>query len=155
LISSGLNLTLPTGDVSDAATLNDGTDPSRALWLQPWTGYLLNSGRFYSQGVVSLAAPSESDYPVELFTSVGAGYWLVKSDTSDLRGLIPTVELHVNTPLTNRGGGRRVTAVDEANLTAGVNLLLPRVTVGGAVSVPVFGQGSYRMEALGTVNFRF
>ena len=155
LIASGVNLTLPTGNPATSALLNDGTNPPRALWLQPWTGYVFNYDRFYTQGVVSLAAPSEDAYPVELFTSVAAGYWLVRSDTGDVRGLIPTVELHANTPLTNRGGGRRVTALDETNLTAGLNVLLPRMTLGGAVSFPVLGQSAYRMEALATVNFRF
>ncbi|WP_020475098.1 hypothetical protein [Zavarzinella formosa] len=155
LITSGVNLTLPTGHSGSVALLNNGGVAPRSLWLQPWTGFLFNQDRFYTQGVVSIAAPSQAEYPVEVFTSVGAGYWLVRSDTEGIRGLIPTVELHVNTPLTNRGAGRLVNTQDEANLTTGLNVLLPKMTLGGAIGVPVLGQSSYRLEALATLNFRF
>ena len=97
----GINLTFPTGGRGDTSDLINAEIP-RGVFAQPWIGAVWNSGDAFVQGVSAIVLPTQPVYPVALFNSVGAGYWLYGNGRDSLvRGIAPVVELHLNTPLNN------------------------------------------------------
>jgi hypothetical protein len=74
---------------------------------------------------------------------------------SRLTGIVPTVELHANTPLTHRSPNDVIFFQDQLNVTAGVSTLLRRTSIGIGVCVPVVGPKPYDIEAIVSLNFRF
>ena len=98
-------ITLPTGGRSESlGILDDGTVAPRTMFLQPWGGTVLTFGDWFTQGCSSVVLPADPVYPIAWFNSVGVGYWVYRNRADGLiQGLVPVAELHVNTPLTNRG----------------------------------------------------
>src|SRR5262245_35726605 len=70
----GINLTVPTGGRS-RSELNDGPIP-RGVFAQPWIGAVWTSGDAFVQGVSAIVLPTQPEYPVAWFNSLGAGYWI-------------------------------------------------------------------------------
>ncbi|HVK13916.1 MAG TPA: hypothetical protein VM597_34555, partial [Gemmataceae bacterium] len=157
VFSVGLNLTLPTGGRADGiGALPSGAAAPRAVFVQPWTGAAWNSGDTFYQGVSSLVLPTDPVYPTVWFNSFGVGYWLYRNPTDTLvRGIAPVAELHVNTPLTNRGDDALILMKDQVNLTTGLYVQFPRLTVGGSVCVPLAGPLPYDVETMLSVNYQF
>jgi hypothetical protein len=154
VLSTGLVITAPTGP---AFTLPDGSSLHPVI-LQPYLGGILNVNRFYVHGFTSLAAPTDSRDAVLLFNDLGIGYRLYQGpDTAILRYLIPTLETHINSPLSHRGSQNvGVGALDEVVLTYGVHVGLFRnaqFTLG--VATPVTGPLPYDLEAFAHFNWRF
>jgi hypothetical protein len=126
------------------------------VFVQPWTGAAWNSGDTFYQGVSSLVLPTDPVYPTVWFNSFGVGYWLYRNPTDTLvRGIAPVAELHVNTPLTNRGDDALILMKDQVNLTTGLYVQFPRLTVGGSVCVPLAGPLPYDVETMLSVNYQF
>ena len=156
VFSVGLNLTLPTGGRGDVGQLADGSAAPRAVFVQPWAGAAWNDGDVFYQGVSSLLLPTDPVYPATWFNSVGVGYWLYRNGSDALvRGIVPVAELHVNTPLTNRGDDAQILLTDQVNLTTGLYMQFPRLTVGASVCVPLVGPLPYDLEAMVSVNYLF
>jgi hypothetical protein len=153
VLSGGLVVTAPTGEDFPIA----GQSPLHSTILQPFLGYVYNFDNFYLQGFSSLAVPTDARDVTFFFNDVAFGYWLVRNDGRDGRtGIVPTLELHVNTPLNHRGA--LVTPIgfsDQVNVTGGVHFLLPRVIIGAAVGTPLVGPKPYDVEAICTLNYRF
>jgi hypothetical protein len=157
VITVGMILTLPTGGRGESlGVLDDGTMAPRTLFLQPWAGAVLTNGDLLVQAVTSVVLPADPVYPTALFNSVGVGYWVYRNRADTLiQGVVPMAELHVNTPLTNRGDGAPIFFRDQVNLTTGLYLQFPRLTVGGAVCVPLVNPKPYDLEMMVNVNYQF
>jgi hypothetical protein len=153
-ISLGLAVTTPTGDGQN--------NLFHGVVLQPYVGYLWNWGNWYVHGFSSIDAPAESGDATLLFNDMGVGYQLYEADeTCDglITGLIPTFEVHVNTPLNHRGA---LDANDPAGTSDTVNLTLgtivelrrrARLAVGAIV--PVTGPRPFDFEVAATLNWYF
>jgi hypothetical protein len=123
LISAGLAVTIPTGPTSFAA---NGEGHTHGTSLQPFVGYLCGHGSAYVQGFSAIDASTSGD-PTLLFNDVGVGYYVYRSPEPRrfLSALVPTLELHVTTPLSGRGGPDPTAPTrvpDFADVTAGLQV---------------------------------
>ncbi|MCE9533634.1 MAG: hypothetical protein K8T89_21285 [Planctomycetes bacterium] len=155
VFSTGLMVTVPTGGTGDVI-LEDGTVPTHSTLIQPWGGFIYNLPRVYFQGFSSVVIPTSSRDPTILFNSISAGYWLYRSPQDRLiTGFIPTVELHLNTPLNHRNPNDVISFQDQFNITSGAYILFPRMVFGAAVCVPVMGPRAYDIEGMASLSFNF
>jgi hypothetical protein len=160
VLSTGLLLTVPSGDHLVAA---NGT-PIDPVFLQPYVGFLWNTDNCYVHGFSSIAVPTLSADAIYMFNDVGVGYWLCRAPEGDrlLRAVVPTFEVHVNTPLNHRNGFQPGPSLgptigeDLLDLTAGAHLVFRNgstLTVGA--SVPVTGPKPDDFEIIAQFNLRF
>jgi hypothetical protein len=157
-ISGGVTLSLPTAS-------NKKIDPgmSSVTFVQPFTGYVFNSGDWFVQGFSSLTAPIVFAQSIVMFNDLGVGYWMMRNGSGYINGFAPTMELHVATPLrqidlsdTEFGSndGLRVHNVFDMTL-GGTVLLKSGATWGVGVNVPFTGPKPYDVEAISQFNYRF
>ena len=157
VISLGLAVTAPSGQIPV------GFDPSRnqqihSTVLQPFIGWNVNvTPDLFLHGFTSLAIPTDSRDVSFLFNSVGVGYWLYRAPPSNaVTGVIPTFEVHVNTPLNNREFGVPETFDTTVNVTGGVHVVfLDRFMFGAAVGAPLTGPRPFDLEVIANFNMRF
>jgi hypothetical protein len=157
LLSVGLAITPPTGE-SPTTFVNRNGPPGtfitfRDTILQPYTGYIWDLGDWYVHGFSSLAIPTNSGDVTVAFNDVGVGYWLYHDEANDARigAIVPTFELHVNTPLNH---GKRIR--DSVDLTQGLSFELGHrawLTLGVAENVT--GPKTFDIEAIVHLNWRF
>jgi hypothetical protein len=155
VLSTGLGVTVPTGRDNIPGI---GVLDIHPTLLQPYVGYIVNFGNLYVHGFTSLVVPTDSRDITLLFNDIGVGYWLSRGRTDAfVRGIIPTFEVHVTTPLNHRGlDNTPVGAPDEVALTAGVHILLPwGADLGLAVVDPVTGPKPYAVEGMVQLGFIF
>src|SRR5262245_3265260 len=157
VVCLGMTVTLPSGGRGDSlGLLDDGTRAPRAVFVQPWVGAAWNDGDLFVQGTSSVLLPTNPIYPAVWWNSVGAGYWIYCNRHDPLvQGVAPVVELHVNTPLTNREDDQVIFFRDQVNLTTGVYVQFPRLTIGGALLIPLAGPRPYDFESMFSVNYQF
>jgi hypothetical protein len=173
LLSGGLAITVPTGPSNFAGVEpigpGFGTTPgiigappttfAHNTLLQPWLGYLFTRGDFYLHGFSSVDIPTESNDVTFMFNDVGVGYYLLRDRSSDrtLTAVVPTVELHVNTPLNHRGSlNGPLGTPDWVDFTGGVTLeFFRRSTLAIGASVPVTGAKPYDVQGIVQLNVRF
>jgi hypothetical protein len=160
VISTGLLVTVPTGNdltAADGSTVNP-------TYVQPFVGFVWNTDKLYVHGFSSLAVPTQSSDVTFLFNDLGVGYWLYRDAESRglLKGLVPTLELHVNTPLSHRDGFQPAPGLgptigeDLLDLTAGIHGVFHRnstLTLGACV--PVTGPRPNDFEIIAQLNLRF
>jgi hypothetical protein len=157
VFSIGFNVTAPTGG-GGTFILVDGSEAPHSTLLQPWAGYLVNRGNFYTQGFNSVVVPTDSRDPTILFNSLAFGYWMYRNAQDRLlSGFVPAVEVHVATPLTHRGSSdsQIIGFADQVNLTYGTYFVFPRSTLGIALCSPLAGPRPWQLEAMLNFNFRF
>jgi hypothetical protein len=153
VLSGGLALTVPSA--GHTYTLADGV-ALRSVLFQPYAAWLINFGDLYAQGFHSLVVPTDSRDITELNTDVGVGYWVYKNEESFLRGVVPTIEGHLYTPLNHTNTSDILYAEDILTFTAGVNVVVPgNSSIGAAIATPLTGPKPNRVEALVGFNFRF
>jgi hypothetical protein len=152
VLSGGLAVTAPTG-----ADLPIPGGELHPVLLQPWMGFLRNLGPFYVQGFTSLAVPTDSRDVLLLFNDVGIGYTLYYSpDEGFISAIVPTLEVHVTTPLDHRNPASPLTAPDLVVLTAGSHFCLGQnALLSAGVAAPVTGPRAFDVEALVQLNWRF
>ena len=132
LISVGLAITPPTGPQRFAgAPYLYGLN---TLYIQPFLGWIWNSGRFYMQGFSAFDFPSSTSDVSMMYNDVGFGYFVIRSDDPNafLTALAPTFEVHVNSPLNHRDPFNRFDFAgtpDAVNLTYGLNFGIRRTAV--------------------------
>lgn len=149
-LSTGLLVTLPTGPSYQPAAAHDRT----VAQLQPFVGYLWRRGNFYLHGFLSVDVPTDAVAPTVLFNDIGVGYRLPVGGT--LRAVIPTFEVHVNTPLTHRSAVDPERRRDSVNLTLGAHLELgERTWLSLAAAAPVTSPRLFDAEALARLNWGF
>lgn len=161
--SAGLILGTPTGGSPNPIANQGNQRPEqpryRGVQVVPYTGYILNfcCQRLYFQGFHGVAVPTENEEPTFISNGFGLGYWLIREPRADfIQGFVPTVEVHVNTPLNNFSANRfgQTLMRNSVNLTSGAYIVLPRSIIGGAVGVPL-AWGPHRIEALASWTLRF
>src|SRR5690606_19855816 len=113
-----------------------------AAYIQPYAGYIYNpSSRLYIHGFHSVAIPTDSALPLFMANDIGAGLWLYRNPADGIiQAILPTIEIHVNTPFTNRDDPTLIGQFqmrDSVNLTMGTYIMFPRSVFGGGVSVPL------------------
>lgn len=154
VLSAGLALTVPTG-TADGVLTNGGTAPHSVLF-QPWGGFIKYRGDWFAQGFSSIIVPTEGRDVTLLFNSIGFGYWVFRGRNDNfLTGLVPVMEIHVNTPLSNRDPAGLVFVQDQVNPTFGTYFVFNRATLGTAVNVPVVGPRPWNIEAMVNLNIRY
>ncbi len=155
LISGGVALTVPTGKSFAIPGQSDISD----VLIQPYVGFIFNLSRdLYVHGFSSIIVPTDSRDITLLANDIGVGYFLHRSnEDSFLTAIVPTLELHVNTPLNHRGALETpVGFPDVVDITSGVRLQFYRhCSFGMGVGVPITGPKPYNVEALGQLNIAF
>jgi hypothetical protein len=156
LLSTGLMVTAPTGQ--DSYTVNG--QRIHSTLIQPWVGTIWSlSDSIFIQGFSSIVVPTDNENVTAWFNDLGIGYWLRKGDTSRFfHGIVPTAEVHVGNPLTNRGNGdiNRVHFSDYVSLLGGANFIFGRnSSLGIAAGAPVTGNKPWDFETHVTLNIRF
>lgn len=152
VFSTGLAVTAPTGPGIQTI---DGS--LHSTLLQPWFGYIWNYNQFYVHAFHSAVFPTDNRDVSLLFNDVGVGYWLYRAGPDRLLSfVVPTLEVHVTTPLNNRGVNEPIVAPDLVHLTGGLIVGLGRnSTLSIGVGTPVTGQRPYGFESVVQFNRRF
>jgi hypothetical protein len=154
-VSGGLVLTIPTGN----EPFEHGHKIHSTVF-QPWLGAMSNlSDDAYFQGFTSLALPSTRDDAVILFLDGAVGYWVYRGgDGGFLRGIVPTSELHINWPWTNRAEHDTTHVINvpsSVDLTEGVHLQFGRAWLQLGISFCVTGPRLYDFEGIAQFNLQF
>jgi hypothetical protein len=152
LLSAGLVVTAPTGP--DIPLFQTTIHP---VLFQPYWGYIWNFDNTFVHGFTAVAVPTDSRDVTLLFNDVGVGYWLYRCQGQEvLTSIVPTVEVHVTTPLNHRDSQAQIRVPDIVDVTGGVHL-----GIGGSsivslgLSVPLTGPRPFNVEALAQLNWRF
>jgi hypothetical protein len=155
LISTGMVLTLPTGP---SFGLPGASDLNPTL-LQPYVGYIWKQDEWFLQGFSALIVPTDARDVTLLTNDVAVGYLFRLSNGSQgsLNGIAPTVEFHVNTPLSHRGADNfPVGFPDTFDITVGSRFFFGKgSSLGVAVCVPLTGPRIDQYEGLAQLNVRF
>jgi hypothetical protein len=132
LISAGLLLSAPTGPGRFAGApyvfgLND-------LSIQPFLGYICNRRDWYFQGFSGFYFPTIINDLTFMYNDIGVGYYLLRSEdpSAFLTAVVPSFELHVNSPFTHTNWHNRLDVAAQPtvlNLTYGVNFQLQRSAI--------------------------
>jgi hypothetical protein len=152
LISAGASVTFPTSDTNPGSL-----DTTIA---QPFVGYILRKGDFFLQGFTSVTLPLTRVEAIVLYNDVGVGYFIYqdKSHSALVTAVVPTLELHLNTPL--RQGDLAflddLHLDDTLDVTFGTTFEFSnRATFGVGVAVPFTGPRPFDIAALAQLNYRF
>jgi len=158
IFSTGLVVSAPTG--SNAFGGAGYIRNFHYTGLQPYVGFLWNFGKFYLQGFSAIEVPTSQRDVTIFYNDLGIGYNLYRNNSPGqfLTGIVPTFEVHVNTPLNHRGFrlGDPAGTPDVVDLTLGSNFIFNRrsyLTV--AVVDPVTGPKPFSLEGLIQFSFRF
>jgi hypothetical protein len=157
-LCAGLAATFPTGPrgfagVPDVIGFNDTT-------IQPYVGANLRAGAWYCIAFSAIDIATDSNDVTLWYNDLGVGYLMYENRGGGgfVTGLAPTVELHVNTPLSHRGLSLTDPAgtPDWVDITSGLTIGLGgRSSLALGVNVPVTGPLPYSIEALAQLNLRF
>jgi hypothetical protein len=154
-LSGGLVVTLPTGKDINI----DGESTLHSWIFQPWLGFIATHGDWYVHGFSSVAIPTDFRDVTVWFNSIGVGYWIYRNNCHDafLRGIVPTAELHVDTPLNHRGlnDANPISYPDQLNGTVGAHLMFSHAVVGLGVGTPLIGPRPYEVEAIANLGFHW
>jgi hypothetical protein len=160
LISAGATLSFPT---SSSRLINPGQ--STVAYLQPFAGFIFNSGDLFVQGFTSITLPVVHAESIVLFNDLGVGYYVYRATprAGGLTAVAPTVELHIADPLRSPDPGVDLFGiVDDEKLHNVVDVTLGttlefgnRATVGAGLVFPLTGPKPFDMEALVQLNYRF
>jgi hypothetical protein len=151
LVSAGLAVTPPTGPGSFAGSNN--IKGFHETSLQPFCGWIWAKERFYLQGFTAVDAPTDLNDVVVLSNDLAAGYFVYNHhDGEGVSALVPTLEVHVNTPLNHRGIlglTDKAGTPDSVDLTAGVQFeYRDHTSVGLGFDVPVAGPRMFDFQVL-------
>ncbi|HJT77290.1 MAG TPA: hypothetical protein VJ739_08810 [Gemmataceae bacterium] len=156
LVSVGLMVTAPTGPDNFAGFTFPGLQVHafHNTLLQPFVGYIWYlTDNLYLQGISSVATPTDTNDTTVMFNGLGLSDWLYRSDDCRMiSAIIPTAEVHVNTPLNHRHD----MIADSVDLTQGVSLeLYQRAWFTCGVSENVTGPKTFDVEAIAQLNVLF
>lgn len=161
LISAGFVVTPPTGPSSFAgAKYIQSLHTTR---LQPYIGYVFSRGNFYLHGFSAFEFPVNPGDVTLAYNDVGIGYFLYRNTEAVpsrwITAIVPTAEVHVNTPLNHRNPYNPLdpsASANVVNFTEGLNIEFNRrsiLTLG--IVTPTTSPKPFDIEALVLFNFRF
>jgi hypothetical protein len=157
LVSAGLLVTAPTGPGSFAGS--EHLKVFHNTGLQPFCGSIWNFGPLYLQHFTAVDAPTDLNDVVLLSNDVGVGYFLYQKHDADLSAVVPTVEVHVNTPLNHRGVlglADKAGTPDTVDLTGGVNFeYRDHSDLAVGFAVPLTGPRPFDFEVLAQLRWRY
>jgi hypothetical protein len=159
LLSMGLAVTPTTATGSFAGANHIKVFHNTSL--QPFTGWIWRRDRFYVQGFTAVDAPTDLNDVVMLQNSVAMGYFLYQKcrGSGGITAVVPTVEVHVSTPLNHRGVlvfADPAGNPDQVNVTAGINFEYADASSAGvAFSTPVTGPRMFDFQILFQVRYRY
>jgi hypothetical protein len=158
VISGGVAITPPTGNFFTGFDFSNN-EKIHSTMVQPFLGaqWAISSNVFV-QGFSSLAVPTDDRDATFWFNSVGLGYYLYRNGASNqpITGVVPTVELHLNTPLNHQDEGVPVKLDTIANLTTGVHIeIWHSAILGLAIGTPLTGPKPYSTEEIVSFNWRW
>lgn len=152
VLSGGLVITVPTGP--------EEFNPFDSVILQPWVGARWMWDNLYVHGFSSVAVPTDSRDVTLLFNDFGVGYYIYRGPQDALlHSIVPTFEVHINTPLNHRGAfdfADPSGTADWVTLTGATTLELGQhTTFAVGAGVPVTGPKPFDFEILAQLNYRF
>jgi hypothetical protein len=159
LFSAGLAITTPNSPAGFAGA--PFAQSIRTTSLQPFVGYIANFGDWFIQGFSGPNVPTDSGVVTMFYNDVGAGYYLYRAADPKalIAAIVPTMEVHVNTPLTHRVShavGAAPGVPDVVDLTFGASVALKRGAILSAGVVdPVTGPRPYELETVVLLNIFF
>jgi len=158
LLSAGVAVTPPTGPGSFAGS--NGIKVFHDTVLQPFCGWIWAHEDYYLQGFTAVDAPTDLNDVVILSNSVAVGYFLYQKHNGEgVSAVVPTVELHVTTPLNHRGVLNLTDPAgtpDMVDLTAGVHFeYQDRSSTAIAFAVPLSGPRMFAFEILAQFRWRY
>lgn len=159
LISAGLLVETPTGPRQFAGS--NVYQLNKTTYLDPFIGYRFQAtDRAYMLGFTSMDIPTNGVGPVYLFNDLQFGYFLHKAEQPGalLSAVVPLFEVHVNTPLSERGfrADRPFFGIDVVNLMAGTHFVFAdRFVVSWAAGTPVTGPQPWNFETIVMLNVVF
>jgi hypothetical protein len=161
LFSGGLVVTAPTGPSTFAGAKY--ISAIHTTQIQPYIGYILRRGKFYLHGFSAFAVPLNPNDVSLYYNDVGLGYFLYQDTNEVAQGwitaIVPTTEVHVNTPLNHQNvynPNDIAGSANVVNLTQGLNIEFNRrsiLTFG--IATPVTSPKPFDLEALILFNVRF
>jgi hypothetical protein len=100
--------------------------PLNSTYFQTCIAYIYNYDKWYLQGFSGFSFPANSNDTTLIYNDIALGYYLYRDQDSNrwLTAVAPTVELHVNNPLTHRDPFNRndlAGSPDSVDLTFGLN----------------------------------
>lgn len=154
LISVGVLGAGPTG--RNAFALAPDGSQIKPFYIEPFLGYFWGWGRFYAHGFTSVMIPTDGRDVTVLSNDIGIGYSVYQDTESTISAVIPTIEVHVNSPVNHAIAVTALNYQDTMNFTGGVHFIFnQRSSLGLAVGTPVFGPSAFNIEALANFNYRF
>jgi hypothetical protein len=145
--------------VSTNPVLTPGFVSDHNVLLHPFIGGLYNGGDWYVQAVSALDIPTGPNDVTLMYNDIGVGYYLYRDRGNDriLSAVIPTLEVHVNTPLNHRGSlNGNLGTPDWVDITGGTIFeLCRRSTLSVGLCAPVTGANPFEWEGIVQLNFRF
>lgn len=154
VLSLGMALTVPSAD--HTFTLIDGSS-FRSTLFQPYVGWIYNfNENFYAHAFHAFVIPSTSQDVTSFDNDIAIGYWLLRRDEGLFRGIVPTLEAHIFTPLNHTKVTDVVYAPNILTMTGGFQIMLPNNTsLGAAIAFPLTNPRPNQVEALVSFNFHF
>ena len=157
LISAGLAVIPPTAPGSFAGANN--LKVFHNTCLQPFCGWIWSQDRFYLQGFTAVDAPTDLNDVVMLSNDFAVGYFLLQQGKDNvLTAVVPTLEIHVTTPLNHRGVMSLTDPAgnpDMVDVTAGVNFECGDQSTVIGFAMPVTGPRMFDFEILFQHRCRF
>lgn len=157
VLSAGLVVTAPTAQQAHGFDVLRGHQIHSTV-LQPFIAGKFQAGSFFVHGFSSVAFPTDSRDVTWLFNDIGLGYWAFRDDQAPvLRGIVPMIELHINTPLEQSNTiGSPFPLETVVNLTGGVQFNFAQgIQFGVAAGTPLTGPKPYEFETIARLNFRY
>lgn len=154
VFSGGLVITTPTGP----ALHFPGQSTANPVLIQPWLGDIWNWNRFFAQGFLSVAVPTDARTTTLLFKSIGVGYWLYRSEEPNrfLSAIVPDAELHFTEPLNHVGlGSFPIGFPVILDFTGGFYVFFRRAVLGIGMGTPLTGPKPYEYQVITNLNYRF
>lgn len=158
LLSSGLAITTPNGPTNFAGA--PFAKSFRSTALQPFIGYIANFDRWFIQGFSGINVPTNDKLVTMYYNDIGFGYFLYRDPDAFVTAIVPTFEVHVNTPLNHRATsafvGGPIGIPDVVDLTFGVSVGLgSNAILSAGIVNPVTGPRPFDLEALVLLNIFF
>jgi hypothetical protein len=159
VISAGVAVTPPTGNFTMGFDFTQ-LEQIHSTIVQPFVGgqWALGGGGLFVQGFSSLAIPTDDRDATFWFNSIALGYFMYRGGATNqvITGVIPTVELHLNTPTNHQDDGAPVKLDTIFDVTAGVHIeIYHNALLGFAIGTPLTGPKPYDAEGIANFNLRF
>jgi hypothetical protein len=158
LISGGLAIVTPTGPSSFAGV--EGIRGAHDCVLQPFVGSIWRHGSLYLQHFTAVDAPCNLNDVVVLNNDVALGWFLYQKHRKDgLSAVVPTFEVHVNTPLNHRGllsFKDQAGTADSVDVTGGIHFeWCDASSLGIGFATPITGPRMFDFEIVAQLRWRF